>query len=798
MGKTVMIYDLSARSFSWILNKIGIYTLISLIMLVVILNSLSVGLQTAVPILRNYSLLFYTTTGLIIGLLFSRSSLDGWKVIIISVVLGMIIIFIDLSQSLIPILDLIRETINIVYQSLSWPWNGPPDVEVFQILFMDIATNIKDVLLVLYLWIQSIARSNSTIKSSGSILLWLLNIWAASIWAGWAVRRIKNPIISIIPAGLLLAAVLNYVRKDTYLILLILMSTLIMTAFVEYKSREMKWENKALDYPEDIRIDFTFTIVVTVFVFTSLAFITPSLSIKSIAITARLALSAQKDKIEFVADSLGFSDQYTSEIISGGTQTPALPRSHLLGSNPDLSRNVVMIVKIIDVPVNNGTLPEFAQTGYYWRGFTYDIYNGQGWTTSQVISTSYNAGDYALQEINPTQQIIKQDFQITNSIGGRLFSAGTLLTADTDFQIARRSPNDIFGALIESPTYQVTSLVNQTSETQLLSSSQEYPDWVLERYLNLPKELPNRVIQLALDLTEEQPTAYAQAIAIEAYLRSYPYTLDIPFPPKGQDVTDYFLFDLQKGYCDYYATSMVVLARAAGLPSRLVVGYGSGLFDYERNRYIVTEADAHSWVEIYFPEFGWIEFEPTGGLLPLERPASLLSEYLPGNSNYDALVQIDPEKDKYTLWRLFPFTSITIGAIIIAIILILDERSFHQTEPAKVVNILYRRILLHGQYIDVPTSSSDTPNEFSLAMKEKIDDLLGYFPSDLLSSKINRNLSDITNLYVQLSYSPHPVRKVDQSNAIQSWHHVRIWLLIARITNLGRRIFQRIPQPKIQ
>ena len=97
----------------------------------------------------------------------------------------------------------------------------------------------------------------------------------------------------------------------------------------------MKWENNALDYPEDIRIDFTFTIAVAVFVFMSLAFITPSVSIKSSANTARLALSAQKDIIKFIATTMGFADQCTSEIIAGGTQNPAFPKNHLLGYHDD-------------------------------------------------------------------------------------------------------------------------------------------------------------------------------------------------------------------------------------------------------------------------------------------------------------------------------------------------------------------------------------------------------------------------------------------------------------------------------
>ena len=78
-------------------------------------------------------------------------------------------------------------------------------------------------------------------------------------------------------------------------------------------------------------------------------------------------------------------------------------------------------------------------------------------------------------------------------------------------------------------------------------------------------------------------------------------------------------FDLQKGYCDYYATSMMVLARAAGLPARMVIGYSSGSYDVGLEVYVVTEAQAHSWVEIYFPDYGWVEFEPTAGRPTRER-----------------------------------------------------------------------------------------------------------------------------------------------------------------------------------
>ncbi|HAY85794.1 MAG TPA: transglutaminase, partial [Chloroflexi bacterium] len=101
------------------------------------------------------------------------------------------------------------------------------------------------------------------------------------------------------------------------------------------------------------------------------------------------------------------------------------------------------------------------------------------------------------------------------------------------------------------------------------NTSQEYPDWIANKYLQVPDSVPARVYDLALSLTATQPTPYDRAVAIERYLRQFEYSLEIEDPPEYRDIVDYFLFEQQKGYCDYFASSMVVLARAAGLPARL-------------------------------------------------------------------------------------------------------------------------------------------------------------------------------------------------------------------------------------
>src|SRR6266498_3059362 len=169
----------------------------------------------------------------------------------------------------------------------------------------------------------------------------------------------------------------------------------------------------------------------------------------------------------------------------------------------------------------------------------------------------------------------------------------------------------MFPALSKGRSYKAESYLPRVSIDQMRATPTVYPEEIRNRYLGLPKSVPNRVYQLASEITKGKANTYDKAKAIESFLRTYPYDLEVSAPPKDQDVADYFLFNLKKGYCDYYATAMVVLARASGIPARFVSGYSSGSYDAATAQYIVRELNAHSWAEVFFPDIGWVEFEPT-------------------------------------------------------------------------------------------------------------------------------------------------------------------------------------------
>ncbi len=183
----------------------------------------------------------------------------------------------------------------------------------------------------------------------------------------------------------------------------------------------------------------------------------------------------------------------------------------------------------------------------------------------------------------PWRRPIKQSVEMESSGNRALFAAGEPLAVNRPYRALVRTPSDtpaddLVALTASGRRYEIVSLVPAAGEQVLRAAGSAYPSHIADQYLQLPK-LPSRVTELARSITSAAATPYDQALAIERYLREYPYDLAItPAPPK-QDTVDYFLFDAKTGYCDYYASAMVVLARSLGIPARLATGFATG--DYE-------------------------------------------------------------------------------------------------------------------------------------------------------------------------------------------------------------------------
>lgn len=160
--------------------------------------------------------------------------------------------------------------------------------------------------------------------------------------------------------------------------------------------------------------------------------------------------------------------------------------------------------------------------------------------------------------------------------------------------------------------YQGTSLLPAVPPAQLRIASVVFPIPILTTYLQLP-DLDPRIKELALQITAKAPTEYDKATAIELYLKShYQYSLNLT----GEQTSDplaYFLFTRRSGHCEYFAAAMTVLLRDAGIPARYVGGFLPGEYNDVGGDWIVRASDAHTWVEVFFPGYGWITFDPTPG-----------------------------------------------------------------------------------------------------------------------------------------------------------------------------------------
>ena len=310
-------------------------------------------------------------------------------------------------------------------------------------------------------------------------------------------------------------------------------------------------------------------------------------------------------------------------------------------------------------------------------------------------------------------------------------------------------------------SYVVTGLTSTADPNQLQAAGSEYPDWVTERYLQLPETVTDRTRALAAELAADQTNAFDIATAIEAYVRStIVYNEEIDAPPADQDVVDYVLFESQEGYCEYYASAMAVLLRAEGIPARVVGGYFPAPFDPIEAGYLYREKNAHLWVEAFFPSYGWIPFEPTanrkqlgyGDIAPeTEEPAPPTPVPTPPPAEAEATPPpaVEPPPDEPPVGtpnllsdpaRLAGLIGLTLAALLGAGMLAAAVAWFAGFRGLSPVSSLYARSLRAGHWLGVPPAISLTPREHA--------DRVGRFvPSAQGPARV------VADLYTQERYS---------------------------------------------
>jgi len=750
--------------------------LIYLIMYFVLLGAELVVRGTSVEVLRLLVLF-----GVLIGWVLGRTSLKFWSALLIGLVSGFILTLIHIGGIDISIWNLIKASIGYLVDLIFNASSVDPTTLSFHLSVIQSRT--QEIINGLSRWGSDLLTGFVVYNQVSTLISWGYLMFLGSAWISWVTRKKDNPLWGVIPAGLMLTILMTYTLEKRILLVFLLGAGLILIGLINNEVNQREWEQRNIRGFSTSRervslVVVGFSIFIMVF-----AGIMPSIRINAIAEPFERLVYGETESgnigAEGSIDIGGFnSELYAIERFAG------LPRQKLIGTGPELAKRVVMIVQFPTTAFVESELPKAAR---YWGSYSYDTYTGNGWQASPTVEVEYSPG----QEIVPIQyenfDIVTQRIRLSNAIRGTLYSAGSPVTVDQDVLVSWRTlldqpengdnhtyqVDDLFAATIDHLQYQVRSQVTNATDEELRSAEVEVPEWIETRYLELPETVPDRVLQLAQEIVANQLTKYDQAKAIETFLRSYPYTLDLPAPPADRDVADYFLFELQTGYCDYYATSMVVLSRAVGLPARAVVGYVGGQYEEENDRYLVSEADAHTWVEIYFGKFGWIPFEPTAAIgligedgLDLPLPPEL--EQLPQSVE-------TVEKGE------FPWLEVGAGALFLIVIGLwfwnrVDLAQLNYLDANSLVLVIYQRLFRYSRWMGLGHLRSDTLYEFSTQVKKGFSELSTGPRRAKHFKDVYHQVDQLTRLAVLANYSDLPVIEEQKERIIKIWKHLRIQL----------------------
>jgi transglutaminase-like putative cysteine protease len=253
----------------------------------------------------------------------------------------------------------------------------------------------------------------------------------------------------------------------------------------------------------------------------------------------------------------------------------------------------------------------------YWRTGAYGEYTGSGWGREGEVSPY--EGPIPGSSANGSLTT----YEVTlNRSATALPTVWRPRTVEGIEDLGVTGQRSVLPAEPLSPGATFTGTSDRPSRDPaiLRSTERDYPEAVEDRYTALPDSVPDRVGAFTDNLTADADNPYETAQTVERWLEANKeYSLNAS--RRSENIADTFIFEMDRGYCEYYATSMVVMLRSQGVPARYVVGYSTGQ-QVAENTYQVRSLNAHAWVEVYFEDVGWVKFDPTPGGARLESEQS--------------------------------------------------------------------------------------------------------------------------------------------------------------------------------
>lgn len=612
------------------------------------------------------------------------------------------------------------------------------------------------------------------VQDPGLVIFWTtLLIWWASYSAVHGITSGGRALEALTPTALPLTINLIYTHLSLLYVVVIVSGLVILMAWTTQGQHQTSWSAHRLDYP-DVWLEWMgsgfFAAVIVCMLAMSFTLLTSQTTVEWMSHAWDWPVSQAR---QIASRFLGGAKPVAQDSGLGGAAI--LPTSRLITDPPQLLGEVVMWVWTDEPPPlpEQVPLPPINKPG--WRGLTYATYSGRGWSNPPLASR-------LLSSTLPGN--LTQRFEIVAPHGDTLFAVNQPVSGEAGLVALYRSDADVIGLRGALSQYTVNSRVLSADEDALRQSPISYSTEITP-YLQLASTLPQRVRDLATRVTAGAATPYDKAVKIEAFLRTYPYTLDLPSLPEGRDLVDYFLFDAPGGYCDYYASAMVVMLRAVGVPARLASGYARGAYDDERGAYRVLGSDAHSWPEVYFPGVGWVEFEPTAARPTLTRPfaaqdeSGVIEVELSAGQVRAALVQ---RQRRITL--VWSGATVALLIALVAAFVIRRERQLAALPADALIPMLYQQARRRGAWLGVDVHPGDTPDEFVAAFNRTTRHKAKRWQAHVEIAQ--HAIARIAELYCQISYSPRKPGAQEARQALQAWRALRwrAWLLKLSISKV--------------
>jgi len=459
-------------------------------------------------------------------------------------------------------------------------------------------------------------------SSETSIFLLVLGtlVWAAGQFAAFAVFRRRRPLPAIALTGAMLLLNVSITTREQYIHLVVFVAAaLVLVVRLNLLEQAREWRSRGMRDTADI----------------SAAFLRNGAVFVLVAIIGSTALAANASSAPLSRAWSDFDDEllevgYAVNRWLGGVSGSARGPNILFTPSQTI-RDVWQssTEEVFTATVSDGT-------GRRWRGATYDSFDGRTWQQldreSRLIETGARLLDQTPEAVSAGAGW--EEISVTvlpSDYGGDVFVApASPLTVDQPTEMLTHGAQGPFVAaklslgIRNATPYTVTSLVRRLTGREALTASQlasagtDYPRWV-ERYREIRLDsvgttVRNTAATIRNSLPSQRRDPYHVAAAIQDYLYStggFRYTTDVRGLCAGEQLVDCFL-RVKQGYCEYFATAMVMLLRASHIPARYVLGYLPGQ-EREDGTWRVDRSAAHAWVEVFFPGFGWVEFDPTPG-----------------------------------------------------------------------------------------------------------------------------------------------------------------------------------------